>query len=87
MSHSKHSHSFSFRLEGPRVDLAMEDINSWLSFSMDESINHDFAIRRFCPARIEQEQGGDWQDQEALLDEIELYSSDVKHSTFGFFRG
>lgn len=35
---------------------------------MDESVNHDFAIRRYCPARMEQEQGGDkCQDQEALV--------------------
>lgn len=46
---------------------------------MNESVNHDFAIRRFCPARMEQEQeqGGDCQDQEAVLDEIELCSSDA----------
>ncbi|KAJ1404689.1 hypothetical protein SESBI_26424 [Sesbania bispinosa] len=55
----------------------MEDLNKWLSFYMNESINHDFAIRRFCPARMEQEQGGECQDHEAVLDEIELCFSDA----------
>ncbi|XP_028799618.1 DELLA protein RGL1-like [Neltuma alba] len=59
----------------------MEDVNIWLSFSMNENLNHDFAIRRFCPARIEQERGDQSQDhQEApptAPDETELSSSDA----------
>lgn len=61
----------------------MEDVNSRLSFSMDENLIHDFAIRRFCPARMEQEQGDQNQDhQEATIattvhDETELCSSDA----------
>ncbi|XVF78018.1 hypothetical protein PTKIN_Ptkin14bG0094400 [Pterospermum kingtungense] len=35
----------------------MEDINGWLSFPLYENFNQDFAIRRFCPARLELEQG------------------------------
>ncbi|XP_061354890.1 GRAS family protein RAD1-like [Gastrolobium bilobum] len=49
----------------------------WLSFYMDVSVNHDSAIRRFCPERMEHEQGGEWQDQEVVLNEIELCSSDA----------
>ncbi|KAK7313897.1 hypothetical protein VNO77_39102 [Canavalia gladiata] len=61
----------------------MEDINRWwLSFYVNESVNHDFAIRRYCPARMEQEQGGECQEQETLvLDESELYYSDYATST------
>ncbi|KAG4949926.1 hypothetical protein AAZX31_15G201800 [Glycine max] len=61
----------------------MKGINRWLSFYMDESVNHDFAIRRYCPARMEQEQGGDkCQDQEALVFyDTELCSSDATSST------
>ncbi|XP_019450478.1 PREDICTED: scarecrow-like protein 21 [Lupinus angustifolius] len=58
----------------------MEDINMWLSICLNESVNHDFAIRRFCPARMDQEQGrgGELQGQESVLDEmIELCSSDA----------
>ncbi|KAK7257017.1 hypothetical protein RIF29_30688 [Crotalaria pallida] len=58
----------------------MEGINMWLSICMNESVNQDFAIRRFCPERMEQEQGGggECQDREAVLDEmIELCSSDA----------
>ncbi|KAJ7948973.1 DELLA protein [Quillaja saponaria] len=51
----------------------MEDINSWLSLPMYENLNHDFAIRRFCPARMEQEQGGEC-DEALVLDEIVLSS-------------
>ncbi|RVW25635.1 hypothetical protein CK203_104929 [Vitis vinifera] len=42
----------------------MAAMNAWLSFpSNTESFNHELAIRRFCPARIEQEQGGgEWED-------------------------
>lgn len=32
-------------------------MNSWDSFSKHETLNHELAIRRFCPARLEQEQG------------------------------
>ncbi|TKY68587.1 DELLA protein GAI1 [Spatholobus suberectus] len=60
----------------------MEDINRLLSFYVNESINHDFAIRRYCPARMEQGQGGDCQDQEAVVfDDTELCSSDATSST------
>ncbi|KAH1052778.1 hypothetical protein GLYMA_08G237300v4 [Glycine max] len=45
----------------------MEDINRWLSFYVNGSVNHDFAIRKYCPARMEQEQRGEWQDQEAAV--------------------
>ncbi|KAL9298146.1 hypothetical protein ACSQ67_024042 [Phaseolus vulgaris] len=56
----------------------MEDINRWLLSSyLNESVNHDFAIRRYCPARMEQEQGGECQDQEGVVfDDTELCSSD-----------
>lgn len=62
----------------------MEDLNSWLSFYVNdyESINHDFAIRRFCPARMEEQEqlggGIECQEQEvAVVDEIiELCASD-----------
>ncbi|KAF2309307.1 hypothetical protein GH714_001560 [Hevea brasiliensis] len=40
----------------------MEALNGWLSFPMYESLNHDLAIRRFCPARMEQDQGGEWEE-------------------------
>ncbi|XP_057453315.1 GRAS family protein RAD1-like [Lotus japonicus] len=55
----------------------MEEFNWWLSLYMNENVNQDFAIRRFCPARMELEQGEEeCQDQEAFLDhEIELWSS------------
>nr|KYP34491.1 DELLA protein GAI1 [Cajanus cajan] len=60
----------------------MEGINRWLSFYVNESVNHDFAIRRYCPARMEQEQGGECQDQEALVFyDTELCSSDATSST------
>ncbi|XP_021834045.1 DELLA protein RGL1-like [Prunus avium] len=49
----------------------MEDFNGWLSFPFHESLNHDQAIRRFCPARVEQEQGGEWEE---ILNEIEISS-------------
>ncbi|XP_004516250.2 GRAS family protein RAD1-like [Cicer arietinum] len=54
-----------------------EDLNMWLSFYMDESINHDFPIRRFCPARMDQDQEGEFHDQETVLDEIELCTSEI----------
>ncbi|KAL2326092.1 hypothetical protein Fmac_025150 [Flemingia macrophylla] len=61
----------------------MEGINKWLSFYVNESVNNDFAIRRYCPARMEQEPGGDQcQDQEALVFyDTELCSSDATSST------
>lgn len=53
----------------------MEGMNDWLSFSMHESLNHDLAIRRFCPARMELEQGEEcW--EEITFSEIELLSPD-----------
>ncbi|XVF33818.1 hypothetical protein REPUB_Repub18cG0003400 [Reevesia pubescens] len=56
----------------------MEGINGWLSFPLHESFNHDFAIRRFCPARVELEQG----DQlEEAMNEIESFSPDDENST------
>jgi len=57
----------------------MEGINMWLLSSyLNQSVNHDFAIRRYCPARMEQEQGGECQDQEGVVfdDTTELCSSD-----------
>ncbi|OMO89455.1 Transcription factor GRAS [Corchorus olitorius] len=51
----------------------MEGINGWLSFPLYESFNHDFAIRRFCPARVELEQG-EW--EEAMNYEIDSFSPD-----------
>ena len=56
----------------------MEDINGWLSFPLYESFNHDFAIRRFCPARVELEQG---ELEEAMNYEIESFSPDDATST------
>lgn len=35
-------------------------MDDMLSFHLHESFNHDLAIRRFCPARVEQEQG-EWE--------------------------
>jgi len=50
----------------------MEDINKWLLSSyLNESVNHDFAIRRYCPARMEQDQEG------VVFDDTELCSSDA----------
>lgn len=51
----------------------MEDFNSWLSFPIHGSLNHDLAIRRFCPARVELEQGGggEWEE---MLNAIEYCS-------------
>ncbi|KAE8124529.1 hypothetical protein FH972_019406 [Carpinus fangiana] len=37
---------------------AMDDL---LSFPLHESFNHDLAIRRFCPVRVEQERGDQWE--------------------------
>lgn len=51
----------------------MEDINGWLSFPLYESFNHDFAIRRFCPARVELEQG---ELEEGMNYEIGSFSPD-----------
>lgn len=60
----------------------MEDFNAWLSFPLHENLNHDLAIRRFCPARVEQEQGGggggEWDE---MLNEIEFSSSSHTTST------
>ncbi|KAG2396919.1 hypothetical protein LR48_Vigan118s002100 [Vigna angularis] len=57
----------------------MEDINRWLLSSyLNESVDHEFAIRRYCPARMEQEQGGECQDQEGVVfDDTELCYSDA----------
>lgn len=48
----------------------------WNSFPMLETLNHDLAIRRFCPARIEQERGE--------LEEIVMsnYDHEVHHLQF-----
>lgn len=46
-------------------------LNGWSSFPLHENLDHDLAIRRFCPARVEQEQGEcEWEDE--LLNELEL---------------
>ncbi|XP_030526393.2 GRAS family protein RAD1-like [Rhodamnia argentea] len=48
----------------------MEALDGWLHFPMHhDSINHDFALRRFCPARLEQEQGqpGQWEEEDDTL--------------------
>lgn len=64
----------------------MEDVNMWVSFSMNENLNHEFAIRRYCPERMEQEQGDQslchhqyvaTKTQEIPDHETELSSSDV----------
>lgn len=55
----------------------MEDLNMWLSFYMNESVNLDFPIRRFCPARMEQDQEGECHDQETILDDVELCTFDT----------
>ncbi|KDP25074.1 hypothetical protein JCGZ_22609 [Jatropha curcas] len=52
----------------------MEAMNGRLSFSMHESLNHDFAIRRFCPARMEQEQGVELEET-IIMNDFELLSS------------
>ncbi|KAJ6305268.1 hypothetical protein OIU77_019030 [Salix suchowensis] len=53
----------------------MDGMDDWLSFSMHESLDHDLAIRRFCPARMELEQGEEsW--EEITFSEIELLSPD-----------
>lgn len=46
-------------------------MNGSLCFPMHDSFNHDVAIRRFCPARVEQEQG-EW--EEIMNLEVELLS-------------
>ncbi|XP_022735291.1 DELLA protein RGL1-like [Durio zibethinus] len=56
----------------------MEGINGWLSFPLYESFNHDFAIRRFCPARVELEQV---ELEEAMNYEVESFSPDDGTST------
>ncbi|CAK7355418.1 unnamed protein product [Dovyalis caffra] len=58
----------------------MEGMNDWLSFSMHESLNHDLAIRRFCPARMELEQGEEYWE-EITFSEIELLSPDDDNTT------
>ncbi|KAJ0099712.1 hypothetical protein Patl1_20795 [Pistacia atlantica] len=57
----------------------METMNGCFSFPMHyESFNHDLAIRRFCPARVEEEQG-EWEE---IMNEVELFSpSDHDDST------
>ncbi|GMN53743.1 hypothetical protein TIFTF001_022882 [Ficus carica] len=58
----------------------MEDLNfDWLSFPSHEitSLNHDLAIRRFCPARLEEEQ----RDWEEILHKIEPCSPTDTTST------
>ncbi|EXB37529.1 hypothetical protein L484_004060 [Morus notabilis] len=59
----------------------MEDLNfdNWISFPSNKimSFNHDLAIRRFCPARVEEEQG-EWEE---IFHEIELCSPTDTTST------
>ncbi|XP_065630066.1 GRAS family protein RAD1 isoform X2 [Quercus suber] len=51
----------------------MAALNGWSSFPMHDNLDHDLAIRRFCPARVEQEHGEcEWEDE--LLNELELCS-------------
>lgn len=53
----------------PRLEI-MAALNGWLSFPFHESFNHGLAIRRFCPAGVEQEQEqGAWE-----WDEFDLSS-------------
>ncbi|MBA0606846.1 hypothetical protein Godav_019248 [Gossypium davidsonii] len=52
----------------------MEGFNGWLY----ESFNHDFAIRRFCSARVELEQ---WELGDAMNSEIEPFCPDDEIST------
>lgn len=51
----------------------MEAMNGWLFFPIHENLNHDLAIRKFGPARVEQEQGREW--EETMNNEIDLLSS------------
>ena len=52
----------------------MEALNGWLSSSLHDNLNHDLAIRKFCPARVEQEIG-EWEwEEELLMNEPELCS-------------
>ncbi|KAF5477320.1 hypothetical protein F2P56_003969 [Juglans regia] len=54
----------------------MAAMNGWLSFPLDDSFNHDLAIRRFCPERVEQEQGAwelEWEEK-LMNDEFEMCS-------------
>jgi|UniRef100_A0A2N9E9H6 hypothetical protein len=52
----------------------MEALNGWLSSSLHDNLNHDLAIRKFCPARVEQELG-EWEwEEELLMNEPELCS-------------
>ncbi|KAI3466307.1 hypothetical protein Pfo_022970 [Paulownia fortunei] len=47
-------------------------MNGWLTLPTFENLNQDSAIRQFCPARVEQEQGGEWGGM--LLDEeVEIW--------------
>jgi hypothetical protein len=39
----------------------MAALDDLLSFPLHESFNHDLAIQRFCPARVEQERGDQWE--------------------------
>ncbi|XP_021299537.1 scarecrow-like protein 23 [Herrania umbratica] len=55
----------------------MEGINGWLSFPLYQSFNHDFAIRRFCRARVELERG-EWEE---AMNEIESFSPDDETGT------
>ncbi|KAJ8762661.1 hypothetical protein K2173_010682 [Erythroxylum novogranatense] len=49
----------------------MEAVVSWISFPTNEGLNHDLAIRRFCPARLEQELVGEWDE---TMNEMECFS-------------
>ncbi|XP_062170128.1 GRAS family protein RAD1-like [Alnus glutinosa] len=49
----------------------MAALNGW-----NESFNHDLAIRRFCPARVEQEQGEwEWDEKKLPINEFDDLSS------------
>ncbi|XP_050222956.1 GRAS family protein RAD1-like [Mercurialis annua] len=54
----------------------MEAINGRHSFAVCESFNHDLAIRKFCPARMEQQNGEDeYYSEETVFNEFDLILS------------
>ncbi|KAL0300951.1 UNVERIFIED_CONTAM: GRAS family protein RAM1 [Sesamum radiatum] len=48
-------------------------MNGWLTLPTFENLNQDSAIRRFCPARVEQEQGGAWGDSMLVDEDVEIW--------------
>ncbi|PIN04940.1 hypothetical protein CDL12_22526 [Handroanthus impetiginosus] len=47
-------------------------MNQWLTVPTFKNLNQNSAIRQFCPARVEQEQVGEW-GEELLEEELEIW--------------